>query len=492
MFGLSVDTLRNIREVFARFPSIEKILLYGSRAKGNYKTGSDIDITLIGKNLNLNSTSSLLRDALDQLYLPYTFDISIFNQLDEPAFIDHILRVGKTFYKREIPGLPKGWEMKVLGEICDIYQPKTISKKEMLSEGEYPVFGANGIIGRYYKYNHEDPQLLITCRGATCGSVNVSQSKSWITGNAMVIRPTTNDLSLRFLEYIFRGNFDVSSVITGAAQPQITRKSLAPVAITFPQLAEQKRIVAILDKAFAAIDTATANTQKNLANARELFESQLEHEFTDDTVNEGWMSTTLGNVCSFENGDRGKNYPSRSAYVPEGMPFVNAGHLGEGWVMSEGLNYISKEKYELLGSGKFNTGDILFCLRGSLGKFGVVGPDVGEGAIASSLVIVRPKLTQEVMHTLSPEFLSLYFRSTVCTRMIDNFSGGAAQPNLAARDLANFKIAFPPLPEQKRIVAILDKLSAETRSLSDTYNTKLNALAELKQSLLHKAFCGEV
>ena len=108
MFGLSVDTLRNIREVFARFPSIEKILLYGSRAKGNYKTGSDIDITLIGKNLNLNSTISLLRDALDQLYLPYTFDISIFNQLDEPAFIDHILRVGKTFYEREIPGCDGG------------------------------------------------------------------------------------------------------------------------------------------------------------------------------------------------------------------------------------------------------------------------------------------------------------------------------------------------------------------------------------------------
>ncbi|HPB91842.1 MAG TPA: restriction endonuclease subunit S, partial [Rugosibacter sp.] len=67
-----------------------------------------------------------------------------------------------------------GWSSTTLGESCDIYQPKTISTKEMVPEGAYPVFGANGIIGRYDKFNHEEPQLLITCRGATCGSVNVS------------------------------------------------------------------------------------------------------------------------------------------------------------------------------------------------------------------------------------------------------------------------------------------------------------------------------
>lgn len=75
----------------------------------------------------------------------------------------------------------------------------------MVPDGAYPVFGANGIIGRYYQYNHEEPQLLITCRGATCGSVNISEPFSWITGNAMVVRPKSAEIDMRFLEYLFRG-----------------------------------------------------------------------------------------------------------------------------------------------------------------------------------------------------------------------------------------------------------------------------------------------
>ena len=85
-----------------------------------------------------------------------------------------------------------GWEAKTLGDVCEMYQPKTISVKDMMPEGEYPVFGANGIIGRFNKFNHEEPQLLITCRGATCGSVNISEPKSWVTGNAMVVKPRTS------------------------------------------------------------------------------------------------------------------------------------------------------------------------------------------------------------------------------------------------------------------------------------------------------------
>ena len=99
----------------------------------------------------------------------------------------------------------------------------------MTDDGEYTVFGANGVIGKYDKYNHEEPQLLITCRGATCGSVNISTPKSWINGNAMVVRPKDNSIDLKFLEYMFRGGIDLSETISGAAQPQITRQSLNPV-----------------------------------------------------------------------------------------------------------------------------------------------------------------------------------------------------------------------------------------------------------------------
>ena len=104
-----------------------------------------------------------------------------------------------------------------LGDLCNLYQPKTITQKELIEDGEFIVFGANGIIGRYNQFNHEKPEVIITCRGNTCGTVNMSQPFSWITGNAMVCSPKeTSNLSKRFLFYCLE-NSDLSSVITGSS-----------------------------------------------------------------------------------------------------------------------------------------------------------------------------------------------------------------------------------------------------------------------------------
>ena len=136
-----------------------------------------------------------------------------------------------------------GWVEKSLGETCEMYQPKTIGTKDLVPDGPYPVFGANGVIGRYDKFNHDEPQLLVTCRGATCGSVNISEPKPWITGNAMVVRPKDHALDLHFLEFVFRGGIDISAAITGAAQPQITRTNLSPLLIRYPKsVTEQTRL----------------------------------------------------------------------------------------------------------------------------------------------------------------------------------------------------------------------------------------------------------
>ena len=97
--GLSAATADKIRDDFARFPAVEKAVLYGSRAKGNYKTGSDIDLSLYGKELTAD-TLWQIADALDDLLLPYSFDLSIFEQLDHVGLREHIERVGKVFYQR--------------------------------------------------------------------------------------------------------------------------------------------------------------------------------------------------------------------------------------------------------------------------------------------------------------------------------------------------------------------------------------------------------
>ena len=133
--------------------------------------------------------------------------------------------------------------------LCEISNPKqwkTIST-DMLTETGYPVYGANGIIGYYSTYNHDCETLLITCRGATCGSLNICQPFSYVNGNAMALDSLSADIDIRYL-YYYLLNRGLNDVITGSAQPQIVRQSLEKVIVEYPELNIQKSVVETLDK----------------------------------------------------------------------------------------------------------------------------------------------------------------------------------------------------------------------------------------------------
>ncbi len=150
--------------------------------------------------------------------------------------------------RKRLRGFSDKWEIKKLGDICNLYQPQTITSEEISNIGKYKVYGANGVIGYYDKYNHENSEILITCRGATCGTINFSEPKSWVTGNAMVATPKNQLLNKEFLYYILIFS-NLNSVITGLAQPQITRKDLSPFKVKIPELEEQSAIAQILTTA---------------------------------------------------------------------------------------------------------------------------------------------------------------------------------------------------------------------------------------------------
>jgi predicted nucleotidyltransferase len=99
-YGLNKNTVEKINTVLSLFPQVEEVILYGSRAKGNYKNGSDIDLTFKGKDLNLKNLNAI-SNKLDELFLPYTFDLSVFEYIDNPELVDHINRVGISFYKKK-------------------------------------------------------------------------------------------------------------------------------------------------------------------------------------------------------------------------------------------------------------------------------------------------------------------------------------------------------------------------------------------------------
>lgn len=148
-------------------------------------------------------------------------------------------------YLPHIPVDPE-WPIVELGDVCDLYQPKTITSSDLKADGEFVVYGANGVIGRYHQFNHEHPEVLITCRGATCGTINMSQPKSWVTGNAMVATPKDGRIDKTFLHSLLLGS-DLSSTISGSAQPQITRQGLSPFKIPLPPIEVQQAIAAEIE-----------------------------------------------------------------------------------------------------------------------------------------------------------------------------------------------------------------------------------------------------
>jgi type I restriction enzyme, S subunit len=215
------------------------------------------------------------------------------------------------------------YSTKKLGEVADIYQPQTITSNEILKEGPFKVFGANGVIGYYSKYNHEDAEVLVTCRGATCGTLNMSEPKSWITGNAMVVHPKDERvLSKDFLYYTLK-NSNLLRTITGTGQPQITRNSLSPFEISLPPLEIQKQIVERLDKIVEAQKLNDDLIQKS----DELFQSLLHKEL--NPTGKDWSTKKLGEAAEvITSVARGyhffKEKPSLEKFIP---PQLNIARL---------------------------------------------------------------------------------------------------------------------------------------------------------------------
>lgn len=172
--------------------------------------------------------------------------------------------------------MKKGWVKKKLGEVAEIYQPETISQEHFSSDG-YLVYGANGIVGKYLKYNHKEWQVTITCRGSTCGTVNKTENECWITGNAMVINVDSNQNINKTFLYFLLSKQDFTTCITGSGQPQIVRTPLAEFQVIIPDMIEeQKKIASILKE----MDSNIQNLDKKLVKAISLKQGMMQNLLT--------------------------------------------------------------------------------------------------------------------------------------------------------------------------------------------------------------------
>ena len=349
------------------------------------------------------------------------------------------------------------WQTKKLGEVLKLEYGKPLPKSKRKDGGLYPVYGANGEKDRTDEYYH-DKQSIIVGRKGSAGEINLTEKKFWPLDVSYFVTFDYKKYDLNFLYYLL-GNLELPKLAKGV-KPGINRNEVYSIDVQIPPLPEQQRIVAILDEAFAAIATAKENAEKNLQNARELFESYLQSVFANP--GDGWEEKKLGECFKLKSGD----------------------------------NLISKMMTE---NGKFPVygGN---GITGMYDNFNLSGNNiiVGRvGALCGNVRYIKDKiwLTDNAFKITDwkYDFDHAFLAYLLNFKNLRGYARQAAQPVISNSSLEGVLLQFPKSnEEQKRIVAKLDALSAETKKLEAIYRQKLADLDELKKSVLQKAFTGQL
>lgn len=302
-----------------------------------------------------------------------------------------------------------------------------------------------------------------------------------------VFRPDAT-VSKEWLYYFLsRETFRVEGAarMSGAVgHKRVSKEFIEDYPIPVPPLAEQQRIVGLLDDAFEGLATAKANAEKNLQNARALFESHLHSVFTQRGT--GWVEKKLEDIadadCSLSYGivQPGEEFD-------EGMPIVRPTDLTTKVIRLGGLKRIDPK---LAGGYKrtaLQGGELLLCVRGSTGVVSIASPELVGANVTRGIVPIR------FNHSLLlPEFGFYLISGGPVQSQIREKTYGTALMQINVRDLRLISLSIPPLKEQKAIAAKLDDLHEETQRLARLYERKLAELEALKKSLLHQAFAGEL
>ena len=345
---------------------------------------------------------------------------------------------------------------KLLTEICTPKQWKTISTSKLLDEG-YTVYGANGIIGYYNEYTHEEPTLMITCRGATCGTLNISKPFSYINGNAMALDNLDEDIDIKYLYYYLK-NRGLKDTISGSAQPQITRIGLANVKINYPNIETQKKILGVLDKTQELID----KRKEQIKAMDELVKSRFIEMFGNVIANsKNWDTELLGEICELK---AGKSIKAKDIYDEcsnELYPCYGGNGL-RGYVK----NYSHEGNINLIGRQGALCGNVKY----TSGKF----------YATEHAVVTQPKANVNI----NTYWLHFVLRELDLNRL----STGAAQPGLTVGKLNEVEIPKVSIELQNKFADFVNQVD----KLKSQMETSLKELEDNFNSLMQKAFKGEL
>jgi len=383
-----------------------------------------------------------------------------------------------VFYERanQCAGMKKGWEIKKLGEVCE-FQNGFAFKSNLYKSTGLPVlrikniqkngieandvvyFNDNDYREDFEKYKVLKDDLVIAMSGATTGKLGINKTDIIFYLNQRVGKFLPKKALLaEFLYYYLSNKVEENLRISaGAAQPNLSTAQIKNFILPIPPLPEQKRIVGILDKVFAAISTAKANAEKNLQNAHELFESYSQSIFANP--GDGWVEKSLGSLASFRNGI---NYTKDSK--GERIKIVGVRNFKKNFsAPMDDLNTVTING-ELRKLDSLEQDNIL-AVR-SNGNIELIGRCILVGEVTEKIshsgFTIRIRLsTGEVL----PRYLCHFMKSASSRKRLTDGGTGTNIKSLNQGMLSTLAIPFPPISVQKILVEKLESLSAETKKL---------------------------
>jgi type I restriction enzyme, S subunit len=330
-------------------------------------------------------------------------------------------------------------------------------------------------------------------RTASVGYV-VVMGRPMATSQDFVNWVCTDQLNPDFLKYVFIAEGkDLLRFASGSVHQTIYFPAAKAFHICHPSAAEQSRIVAILDEAFEGIATAKVNAEKNLQNARAIFESHLDAVFTQS--GDDWVEKSMGELVAdgalakpFD-GNHGEIHPRKADFKKAGVPFVMASDLHDGEVDTLHCAFLSRKQADSLRVGFAKDGDVLISHKGTIGRSAIV-------KTTDDYIMLTPQVTAYRVTDfgkLYNRYIRYFFMSqTFQQRMIAGAADGSTRAYIGITKQLSLRLRFPSIARQKTIASELDVFLPETRRLADIYEKKLIALDALKKSLLHTAFSGEL
>ena len=405
--------------------------------------------------------------------------------------------------------MKEGWEIKNLSDVCDFQNGFAFKSNTYKDTGTLIVRITNiqdesidlskvvYIDPKDYrqdlsKYKVIKGDLLIAMSGATTGKIGIHNTEGELLLNQRVGKfEPKKSLDKTYLLNFLKTKVEESLLISaGSAQPNLSTEQIKQFTIPIPPLTEQKQIVAILDKAFAAIDQAKVNIEKNIVNAKELFQSKLNEIFSQK--GDGWVEKSLGEVCEVLNGYA---FKSKDTVEHSSTQLLRMGNLYKNILdLSRKPVFYPDRFSETYSIFLLKEGDLIMSLTGTVDKtdygYTVKIPKT-EVKLLLNQRIMKIEINEE--NYVTKDYLHNYLLSSQFLSRLYDTASGTRQANLSSRTILTLKIRFPKnIAEQNSLIDSLEIVKKESTKLETIYKQKLANLEELKKSILQKAFKGEL